>query len=415
MSERSRALVDRTADLGRLGAVALTCLLLAAGVGAEKTATAANEASATLPLEKILELYREREAAERAEDAAPPLAATLQKLELTGRLLTDGIDFDAHFELTVLGDEQWVSVPLLRHDESSHLSSLPSVMGGAIVVSNGELAFLTNKRGRYAFDLSFHRAAAKQGRERRVALTHAGAVLATCRLGIDVGLFDHRTEGAVEARDGILVMPHGDSFEIAWEVREPTEPESAEPSAVPEIESVIPRVYASTVSTLEGRRITRILYELRFAGRKPISIDLPAGHTLERAFLNGVATVLEPEEGSVALEVSPARAGEIGGTLELVLAQSGGAFLLAGDMHFDLPAPSWPTHELFLTTHLPRVFDYAWAGGSLEPSMTAPRTEYSYRLPLPGKPLHFHQVLIDTSAPDLDLEYEVDLTGHYFQ
>jgi hypothetical protein len=409
-----RKLVTLITGLGWISAVALACLLLPAAAEAEKTTAGGEKASATQPLEKILELYRDRDAVERARDAAPPVAAALQKLELTGRLLADGIDFDAHFEVTVLG-EQWVSIPLLTYDEGSHVSSLPTVTGGAFAVSEGQLVFLTQKRGRYSFDLSFHRAAAKQDRERRVAFSHGGAALATCRLEIDAGLFDLRTEEAIEARDGVLVSPRGDSFEIAWEVREEAVREMAEPGVAPEVESVIPRVHASTVSTLEGRRITRVLYELRFAGRKPIAIDLPADYTLERAFLNGVATVLDPEEGRVALEVAPARAGEAGGTLEVVLAQSGGVFHLAGEMHFDLPALSWPTHELFLTVHLPRVFDYAWAGGSLEPRASAPKAEYSYRVPLPGKTLNFHQVLIETSAPDLDLNYEVDLEGHYFR
>jgi hypothetical protein len=415
MSDRNHELVTRIAGVAWIGAVAFACLLIAAAAGAEKTPAGVEKALATLPLEEILELYRERDAAERDRGPAPPMAAALQKLELTGRLLADGIDFDAHFEVMVLGDEQWVSVPLLAYDAGSHVSSLPTVTRGAFAVSEGQLVFLTQKRGRYSFDLSFHRAAAKQDRERRVALTHGGAALATCRLEIDAGLFDLRTEEVIEARDGVLVLPRGDSFEIAWEVREEAERDTAEPGVAPEIESVIPRVHASTVSTLEGRRITRVLYELRFAGRKPLAIDLPAGHTLERAFLNGIATVLDAEDGRIEIEVAPARAGEAGGTLELVLARSRGVFHLAGGMHFDLPAVSWPTHELFLSVHLPRVFDYAWAGGSLEPGTRAPTAEYSYRVPLPGKTLHFHQVLIDRSAPDLDLDYEVDLEGHYFQ
>jgi len=410
-----RKLVDRIAFLGWIGAVAFACLPLSTASGAEKAASDAGKASATLPLEEILELYRERDAAERPQEPEPPLAAALQTLELAGRLLADGIDFTAHFEVAVLADERWVSVPLLAYDESSHVSSLPPVAGGTFAVSEGQLVFLTRKSGRYSFDLSFYRAATKRERERRVALTHGGAALATCRLEIDTGLFDLRTQGVIETREGALVFPRGDSFEIAWEVREEAEREAVETGAAPEIESVIPRAHASTVSTLEGRRITRVLYELRFAGRKPISIDLPAGHTLERAFLNGVATVLEPRDGRVELEVAPARAGEAGGTLELVLAQAGGVFHLAGDLHFDLPAVSWPTHELFLTAHLPRVFDYEWAGGSLEPQSDAPRAEYSYRVPQPGKALHFHQFLIDAIAPDLDLDYEVNLDGHYFR
>lgn len=416
---RDRKRTNRSVGAGRVCWLALGLALALAGPGASAAGTQNGEekpaASATLPLEEILALYRARDAAEQEEEAPPPLAAALQKVELEGRLLADGIDFSAQFEVLVLEEDTWVSIPLLAYDAESHVSQLPTVADGAFAVSDGQLVFLTRKAGRYRFELSLFRSARAEGRARSLSLAHGSAALASCRLEIDAGLFRLTTQRVVEGRDGVHVLPQGDTFEIAWEVREEAVAARAEPSEAPALESVVPRLHVSTVSTLEGRRLTRLLYELRFAGRKPIEIELPEGHTLQHVFLNGVATAAEPEAGRLRLEVSPARAGDERGTLELVLAQPGGVFHLAGALHFDLPRVSWPTHELFLTLHLPPVFDYRWAGGSLEPRSGAPAASYSYRIPEPGRELHFHQMLIGASAPDLDIDYEVNLQGNYFR
>ncbi len=395
-------------------AIAFGSLML--GFSPLAAAEDAEKASATLPLEEILKLYRDRDEASREEKPEPPLAASLQQVQLTGRVLNEGIDFKAHFEVIVLGQDQWVSVPLLAHDERIHVSKLPKVSGGAFAVSDGQLVFLMSKPGRYAFDISFYRAATQNGKTRNVSVTHGGAALATCRLEIDAGLFQlKKGSRTVEARDGVLVLPSGDAFEIAWQAREgAAEVQTVDRTLVPAMESVASRVHASIVSTLEGRRINRLLYELRFSGRKTIEIELPEGHLLERAFLNGVAVPLKANGRHLTLDVAPARAGEIGGSLEIVVSHAGGIFNLAGALRFELPRVSWPTHELYLSLHLPRVFDYEWAGGSLEPASGNPRVKFSYEVPLPGKPLHFRQVLISRTAPDLDLDYEVDLDGHTF-
>jgi hypothetical protein len=396
--------------------VTLACHAVPAPLRAADEASPEPErSSATLPLDEILQLYRERDEATRKEGPPPLVAASLQKVALSGRLLDDGIDFEGHFEISVLTDDEWVQVPLFAHDAGTHLTRLPDVKGGAFAVRDGELVFLTRKRGRYAFDLSLFRTAGKQDRMRRLSIGHGEAALATCRLDIDGGLFRLRTERSVETRDGVRVLAGDDGFEIEWEVIGEIESGVGEAVSAPAIESVVSRVHASTVSTLKGRRITRILYELRFAGRKSIAIGIPKGQVVERAFQNGVAIEAVPAGGALALELTPARAGEEGGTLELVLADAGNGFHLAGDLRFELPTASWPVHELFYTLHLPRVFDYRWTGGSLEPAESSPAAGFSYRVPLPGRSLHLHQVLIADSSPDVTLDYAVNLDGHYFQ
>jgi hypothetical protein len=246
--------------------VTLACHAVPAPLRAADEASPEPErSSATLPLDEILQLYRERDEATRKEGPPPLVAASLQKVALSGRLLDDGIDFEGHFEISVLTDDEWVQVPLFAHDAGTHLTRLPDVKGGAFAVRDGELVFLTRKRGRYAFDLSLFRTAGKQDRMRRLSIGHGEAALATCRLDIDGGLFRLRTERSVETRDGVRVLAGDDGFEIEWEVIGEIESGVGEAVSAPAIESVVSRVHASTVSTLKGRRITRILYELRFA------------------------------------------------------------------------------------------------------------------------------------------------------
>ena len=113
------------------------------------TAQQAVEAGkATLPLDEVLRLHRETEEARRKPKAvSPPMPATIHRLDVTGRLLDDGIDLTAHFEVVVLEGGKWVSVPLLEHDGATHLSSLPQVTNGYFAVEGGFLRFMTRHNG----------------------------------------------------------------------------------------------------------------------------------------------------------------------------------------------------------------------------------------------------------------------------
>ena len=63
----------------------------------------------TLPLEEVLRLHRETEEAKRKpEELPPPMPATIHRIDLAGRLLDNGIDLTAHFELVVLEGGVWV-------------------------------------------------------------------------------------------------------------------------------------------------------------------------------------------------------------------------------------------------------------------------------------------------------------------
>jgi hypothetical protein len=72
-------------------------------------------------------------------------------------------------------------------------------------------------------------------------------------------------------------------------------------------------------------------------------------------------------------------------------------------------------HELFVDLYLPSVFAYTWRGGSLSPVEAGPAApEFSYRIPVPGQQLSFHQYLLTRAAPDVQLDYAVALEGQYF-
>jgi hypothetical protein len=113
--------------------------------------------------------------------------------------------------------------------------------------------------------------------------------------------------------------------------------------------------------------------------------------------------------------MEPARSGGSSAVLELLLHERPGSFHLAGEINLELPACSWPIHELFLTLHLPEVFTYSWQSGSMEPINHAPRTRFTLEMPTPGSELAFHQSLITGSSPEVTLAYTVNLEGQYHQ
>ena len=385
-----------------------------ASAAAEEHAPVASEAK--LPLEEILRLYRETEQAkQKPEVGPPPVHATVHKLDMSGRLLDAAVDLTARFEVVVLDDAQWISVPLLKQDADTHLSTLPRIESGYFTVDGGYLQFMTRRKGTYAIELSFLKQAERSERQRRVQVEFDRATLAVCRVTFDEGLFRlHDIEG-FERSEGVVLFPEANVFTIGWERKTAAVEAKKKAAPRPAIESVIPVAHASAVSTLEGRRLIRLRYDLRFAGTKSIEVVVPEGLVVERAYLNGVSTPVAMRGATLPIEVAPVREGDQSGVLELVLLSSEGGYFLSGALEVALPKVSWPVNELFLDVHLPQVFNYEWSGGSLSPVERSPAVDFTYDLPLPGKKLSFHQHLISASAPNVTLDYAVDLEGHYYR
>jgi hypothetical protein len=370
------------------------------------------EAMATLPLEKVLEMQKMIDAASEEVEVEPPVAATVNRIELSGRLLEGAIEFNAHYDIEVLSNGSWVEVPLLEQDAQTHLLKLPKVADASFAVIDGNLHFISKKRKRYQFDLSILKEASIEGKNRSLRIQLADSSVSICKLTFDEDLFELSNTRVLAKPDGVLVFPTDGAFSIGWVVAEGAV--VSEEREKPEIASVIPAAYASSVSTLEGMRITRLLYQLRFAGRKTIEFEIPEHQKVERAFLNGFAVPVEMVGRQLQIEAAPARAGDESATIELVLTKSEGVFHLAGNIALSLPKTSWPMNEIFLDLHLPDVFNYQWKGGSLSPVKSRAMPAFTYRVPLPGKKMSFHQYLVTTHAPQVGLEYAVDLKDQYF-
>lgn len=395
-------------------AIGMLVLGLAAGAArAEGEPADAAEGRATLPLDELLRLRRELdERVREPEKAPPPLAATLDAVELQGRLVEQSLELSAQLQVTVL-EEGWVSVPLLRLTPTLKVLARPDLAGANLAVKDGWLALLTREPGRYRFELALLERAPSAAGPRRIELETAQATLASLHVQFDERLY--RVEGPVtHEADGVRVDPEGTRFRLAWEPRGPIAERVAEEAPRPELEPVIPAANASLVSTLEGRWLTRVLYRLRFTGTRELELKIPAGVQLTKVFRDRVALPFALEEDRLRLSLSPARSGGEEALLELVLEQEHGAYHLAGRLDVELPAASWPIHEIALDLHLPPVFDYTWLDGSLSPASPGPEPDWSYELPEPGERLSFHELLVTRSAPRLTLGYDVDLTDAYF-
>lgn len=370
--------------------------------------------SATLPLPEVLRLYRETQARSEAKAPRTPLAASVGKIELSGRLLEGAVDVTAHVELSVLEAEGWVTVRLLKKDAATRISRLPTVENGVFAVVDGFLCFLTSKAGAYSFDLGFLTAAQVTGTRRRAEISYPAAALAVLKLRFDEHLFALQNADRMEEGEGYTLYPQSNRFELLWERSAQASAAKKQAARRPPIEPVITTAHASVVSTLEGRRTLRVLYTMQLEGTRPIDFTVPARQTVEKVFLNGASIPFAHKDGGLNLQVSPARAGDETARVELLLSEPQGGYALSGRLQYELPGASWNINDLYVALNLPTVFNYQWEGGSLAPSEAFADAEFTQRIPTPGKRIHLHQQLL-SGAASVRVNYTVDLSGRYYR
>lgn len=366
----------------------------------------------TLPLAELLELKRAGQAAERAKPPAPPIRAAVNRLEISGRLLDAGLDATAEVELTVVGDG-WVTVPLLEVRRGTRLAGLPTVEGGVVAVRGGWLCLVGDRAGSYSFTVRWLERPVAEGRARRIGLRVAAGAPAKLTLQHDESLFRITSGSLHDDGAGAVAWPVDGRIDVAWEQRPRAQPRERE-AARPPVEPVIPEAHASVVATLDGRRIARVLYRLRFEGERTFSVAIPPGQAVERVFLNGAARPFTRAGDTLSLPVQAARAGEQAATVELVLSEAQRGYPLSGRLSFTLPRPEWALNDLFATLHLPAVFEYRWAGGSLAAVEEAPSVAYAWEIPTPGRTVALHQQLV-TSFATVEVAYAVDLASSYYR
>jgi hypothetical protein len=383
---------------------------LAAGAASAEPAT---EARATLPLDQLLRLERELEEKKRApREAPPPVAAALEAVEVTGRLVEQSLELTAHFEVSVLQDG-WLSVPLLRMAPGLQVAARPELSDATLALADGWLVLVTKKAGKHRFDVSLLARSPSAAGVHRIELEPARATLASLQVAHDERLY--RLEGALtRSADGVRVALEEGRFRLAWQPLAAATERARADVARPELEPVVPSAAASLVSTLDGHWLTRVQYRLRFTGSREIEVRIPAGVRVSKVFQDRVALPVATDGDRLRLQLSPARSGGEEALLELVLEQDHGPYHLAGRLDLELPELSWPIHELSVALHLPPVFAYRWLDGSLSPVERVPESTFTYDVPEPGKRLTFHQLLVTRSAPHLSLAYDVDLTNAYF-
>lgn len=390
---------------------AAVLLLAASPALAAEMSVATPTGTATLPLSELLELQRAGQTP-APKPVPPPVRATVGRLEITGRLLDAGLDATAQVELAVLGDG-WVAVPLLDVRRTTQLAPLPAVEGGALAVVDRRLCFVTEKSGAYSFTVRWLERPVAGGNAPAIALQLPAAVPAVLRLEYDATLFRLTSETLPDDGAGAIVYPSDGRIALAWERRPRASPRALE-AARPPVEPVVTEAHGSVVATLDGRRLGRVLYRLRFEGEQTFRVEIPRGQTVERTFVNGIPRPFVRSGDAVVLPVTPARAGDQTGTVELVTAEAGSGYPLSGTLGFTLPRPEWSQNDLFVTLHLPSVFEYRWSGGSLAAVEQAPDADYAWRIPTPGRTVSLHQQLVSGFA-DVRIAYTVDLASSYYR
>lgn len=368
---------------------------------------------ATLPLSEVLRLYKASENQPGKGEQRPPFDATVNKFELTGRLLENALELSAHIELSVLETKGWALVSLLRKDGTLRIHRLPQMQNGLLTVVNGMLTFVTDKPGTYSFDVGFLVQAQTVGNKHRAEIVHTSAALALLRLRYDENLFALENTDRIEEGDGFILFPQNNRFLLTWN-QNGKAATNRQALKRPPIEPIVSTAYASVVSTLEGRRNFRLLYVLRMEGTRVFNVRLPEKQHLEKVFLNGASIPFQVNDRVLSLSVSPSRTGDEMAKVELFVIEEQGGYALSGKLHYALATPFWNVNDLFVTLYLPQVFNYQWEGGSLASTEEATETEYTQKIPTPGKRISLHQQLLSTAA-SVRVAYTVDLTGNYYR
>jgi hypothetical protein len=377
--------------------------------------------SATVPLDQLLPLLGQKSPASKPP-APPPVDAVVTRAEIKGRLTTDAVHLEAHFEVRVLAAGHWTRVPLMGVSPETVLASDSNAGQGAVVaIHGGELLLLANEPGAYPVDAALTARAVPAGTRRTASLKVVpGGPPVPIQLEVDPAFT--LVEPSAEGEPSVAVYPRGGEWSLAWTVAAPKT--AVKVAQRPALEPKILRARAVWVSTLEGKLGLRVLYSLRLNRAEKFSVEPPAGYRLERAAVNGRAVPL-PEAGhALEVEVAPPNAGDTEAKLELALAEDLGVFHLSGNLRLGLPKASWPIADVSAEAYLPAVFNYRRQGGSLEQVLEGPDGDWdtTFGTPfadegqaLPGKVLRFRQYLVASSSPDVDLGYSVDIAKSYFQ
>jgi hypothetical protein len=371
------------------------------------SSTAFGQPTATVPLDELLRLYRADEATKAAPIAKSPIRASVGKIDMVGRLLGDAIEMTAQIEVTVFEADTWVTVPLFEKDKQTSIVRLPTLEDATVAVVGGRVALLAQKAHAYRFELVF-RKSSQGDTQQKVDLQFLDAAQVSLKLHYDENVFRLNTAGAA---DGVTLYPEAGRYALSWQrLAAPQQTRTKRPP----VESLVTQVNGSSVSTLAGKTVTRLVYALRLEGVRPFDLTLPDGEALERVYLNGNPLAVTPRGQAVRFDVSPERTGDNAARVEIVLSHQQSPLSLSGQLALALPSTTWNCHELFLTLHLPNSFTYQWSGGSLAQVDEAPEEMFSYDLPTPGRVLVVHQQLVER-APTVQLKYSVDLEKSYFR
>jgi hypothetical protein len=379
---------------------ALFLSLLAADV-------ASTESVVTLPLQQLLPLLEKK----AEEKPRPPVGAMVTSAQLKGRLAADALIVDAHFEIAVLAEGDWVKVALLPLGPEMVVTNPARSDRGAVAVIDGVLTLVVSKSGRCSVDVGVSVPARRKGARRDASLALAdGEPQAPLHLEVDPAF--ELIEPAV-SDPAVDVLPRSRRWTVVWRAQG-TKAIAHKASPRPPLEPAIRRATATWVSTLEGKLETRVRYVLQLDREQPIEIELPEGQGLQRVAVNGRPIKSEPHDGVLQLVVAPSEVGTAESTLEVVTAQELGVFHLSGGLRLSLPRASWPIDEVVAHAHLPAVFEYRREGGSLE-LLGADDGDLEADGALPGRKLSLRQQRVNGSAPSLELSYSVDIEKSYFR
>lgn len=380
-------------------------LALVVALSLSSSALAEEPRYAQVPLDEILALHDRIATLERGPSSSRHIV--LDRAVGTVHVVRDAAEVGLRFEVVVgPGGHTPARLPLLEVAPDVDITALPREDGLALVSRDGWLTLEATKTGRAAFDV------AVLVRGRRMALAIAPAALARLEVVYDADSIAVESESLHAQGGRPWLFAKRDRFELAWR---PLRPPVETPRPESNLDPIVTRAFATTLLTLEGRRLTRVHYALRVPRRTKIGLVLGAEQHARAVAVNGANVAYEEVDGRVVVEAEPSQPGGDTGEVTLVLADDTQPFALAGSFGVRVPRATWPTREVYLAIHLPPAFTFTPSGGTMVPAETpveVPPTD----LPTSGvAPEIFHAFLVGDAGADVRLDYLVALDGQYYR
>ncbi len=212
----------------------------------------------------------------KPEAGPPPSDYAITRADYVGVLSKDGAVFTATFEVSVLKEEGWKTIPLLPVTVAIQSITLPK--GAYLRLGQGHYEVLTAAAGDLKIEAKFATAVTEQGGSYRAEFQRVPAATSIVDLQVAQAGVDIQVAGA----QSVVKKEEGGATRVLAALAAPAPVRVSWERAVPEVEKVPPKLYAETQTLIavgDGILVGRenVRYNILHTGVRVLKLTLPPG------------------------------------------------------------------------------------------------------------------------------------------